>query len=278
MAPKRKAAKGVEEAVAKVSRAAVSKRKGEGEGEVPPAKRSVDEQRKAAAKWAEEQFSPKKSPAPKEPVKKEPVKKDGIDEQRKAAAKWAEEQFSPKKSPAPKEPVKREPVRAKAPAKVEEEEDDDDEEEEEVRPAPKTKSQRQAIAASARDHVRETHENSSPARKEAASSARKEVSNKSTKVATSDNTFKNKTQLTESVPVYKLVVQIVLFLFALAAAGLLFIIYTNNSKALEVINKFVQLTVQDSGEVVVNSHSIKANIAYFSLFGFCALAMILATI
>ena len=243
MAPKRKAAKGVEEVVAKVSRAAANKRKSEEEINVQPAKKSIDEQRLAAAKWAEEQFSPKKSPVKKEPVKKEPVKK------------------------------------AKAPAKVEEEEED--EEEEDVHPVPKTKSHRQAIAASAREHVRETHESSSPARKEVASPSRKEVSNKSTKVAASVNTVANKTQLTESVPAYKLVLQIVLFLFSLVALGLLFILYTNNSSTLELFNKFLPVRLTNlvrTREVMVNSHTISANIAYFSLFGFSALALILATI
>ena len=238
MAPKRKAAKGVEEAIAKVSRAAGNKRKSEEVIDEKPAKKSVQEQREAAKKWAEENLSPVKSPV---------------------------------KSPVTQEPVKKEPVKkSKAPVLVEE---DEGEEEEEVRPAPKAKPQRQAVAAAAREHIRETHVNRSP--------PRKEVSNKSTKVAASVNAIKNKSQLADPVPAHKLILQSILYLLALLALGLLLILVTNNDKTLNLFNKIspIKLINKVATKMVkVNSHEVSANIAYFSLFGFAALALTLATI
>ncbi len=257
MAPKRKAAKGVEEAIAKVSRAAGNKRKSEEVIDEKPVKKSVQEQREAAKKWAEENLSPVKSPVKQEPVKKEPVKKEPV-----------------KKEPVKKEPVKKEPVKkSKAPVLVEEE-DEEEEEEEEVRPAPKAKPQRQAVAAAAREHIRETHVTSSP--------PRKEVSNKSTKVAAASvNAIKNKSQLAEPVPAHKLILQSILYLLALLALGLLLILVTNNDKTLNLFNKIspIKLINKVATKMVkVNSHEVSANIAYFSLFGFAALALTLATI
>jgi hypothetical protein len=253
MAPKRKAAKGVEEAIAKVSRAAGNKRKSEEVIDEKPAKKSVQEQREAAKKWAEENLSPVKSPV-KSPVTQEPVKKEPV-----------------KKEPVKKEPVKKEPVKkSKAPVLVEE---DEGEEEEEVRPAPKAKPQRQAVAAAAREHIRETHVNRSP--------PRKEVSNKSTKVAASVNAIKNKSQLADPVPAHKLILQSILYLLALLALGLLLILVTNNDKTLNLFNKIspIKLINKVATKMVkVNSHEVSANIAYFSLFGFAALALTLATI
>jgi len=253
MAPKRKAAKGVEEAIAKVSRAAGNKRKSEEVIDEKPAKKSVQEQREAAKKWAEENLSPVKSPV-KSPVTQEPVKKEPV-----------------KKEPVKKEPVKKEPVKkSKAPVLVEE---DEGEEEEEVRPAPKAKPQRQAVAAAAREHIRATHVNSSP--------PLKEVSNKSTKVAASVNAIKNKSQLADPVPAHKLILQSILYLLALLALGLLLILVTNNDKTLNLFNKIspIKLINKVATKMVkVNSHEVSANSAYFLLFSFAALALTLATI